>query len=298
MQKPLISNNHRKTDGFEILFELKIDENTAVNQNSMTIQKVTGKHDIEQLVLQSIHAAYTKDVRNLGIKIILQLDTELCLRAEERFCMYSSGFYENDNPRNHTEIATKRGFFEEIRYWYSEDIQRDENNQIRYHLYLSQLTRRILARSEFDIAFDSHPNMESHWKEQMWWHNTHCPILFVYTYQEILHSIKGIQEYAETLREVLQLANWMLKMVGLIEKFRGNFTFCVECEMNNGTECEFWKDTTVKINLLVANTPPQLNLLKVKTYFKEMEIRCKIPKSLTDLGSKQTPSSEEVAQVK
>jgi len=298
MQNPLISNNHRKPDAFEILFELKMDETPAVNQNSMTIQTVTGKHDIEQLVLQSIHTAYTKDVRNLGIKIILQLDTELCLGAEERFCMYSSGLYEDDNPRNHTEIAIKQGLFEVIRHWYSEDIQRDENNQILCHLYLSQLTRRILSRSEFDTAFDSHPSMERHWKEQMWWHNTHCSILFVYTYQEILHSIKSIQEYAETPREVLQLANWMLTMVGLIEKFRRNFAFCVECEMNNEAECEFWKDTTVKINLFVANTPPQLNLLKVKTYFNEMEMRCKIPKTLTDLGSKQTPSSEEVAQVK
>ena len=283
MQNPLISNNQRKPDGFEILFELKMDENTAGNQNSMTIQTVTGKHDIEQLVLQSIHTAYTKDVRNLGIKIILQLDTELCLGAEERFCMYSSGLYEDDNPRNHTEIAIKQGLFEVIRHWYSEDIQRDENNQILCHLYLSQLTRRILARSEFDTAFDSHPNMELHWKEQMWWHNTHCPILFVYTYQEILHSIKSIQEYAETPREVLQLTNWMLTMIGLIEKFRGNFTFCVECEMNNEAECEFWKDMSVKINKLVSDTSPQLNSHKLKSYFENIEIYCKIPKSTKEL---------------
>jgi len=283
VQNALTNNSCQKLNAFEILFGLKINENLINNTNSMMIQEITARDDIERLISQSIETANGQNFQNLRITIIRQLNLKTCLMAEEMFRNYLVMFLDHDNPRNDTDIGNKRSLFGLVQKLYEEDARDDDSNQIRYHLYLSQLTRRMLTRPEFDTIFESHPSMVDRWKEQLWWHNTHCPVFFNCTFQEIFHSIRVIKEHIETLSDLAKVAQYILKMIRIIQENRANFEFCTECRLNDPSLCKFWEDVTFTINQCDLTTEETYTKGTLKKYFTELEIPSKCPINIGNL---------------
>ncbi len=261
----------------EILIDCKIDHSSPKDQPPMQVQKITGLSDLEQLLLHSLEEAYAQQFKAFQINIVQHIDLDLCITAEDLFCTYYEWFTGDENRRRYSEMENKRFLFKMVQQWLLEEQHGKEDPQTLYHLYLSQITRRTLARTEFEMAFASHPSFEPSWKELLWWHNTHCPIFFSHTFQEILDSITVIKEGVETLSELANLAHYILKMISIIEENRTHFEFCAECRLNDPQHCKFWEDVTFTINQCDF-TPEETHAKEtLKKYFTELEIPSKCP---------------------
>lgn len=210
------------------------------------------------------------------------LNIERCIHAEElvrdNFVMY----YESNGARNRTCVMDLAGLLSLCKEDYEDAGRDDETKQEWCHILLAQLTRGILSKEEFVLRYEAHPFLDEFWREKVWWHNTHCSVTFVHTYTELIDCITLIIDPELAFVKRVSLAKHIRNVINLMEEIRKDFPFCSECRFNEET-CEFWIPVSSHLEGLITLHDQKKSDEEIKTFFQDLTIRCKIPKSFEEL---------------
>ncbi|MFX1293349.1 MAG: hypothetical protein ACFFD2_00625 [Promethearchaeota archaeon] len=212
----------------------------------------------------------------------IYVDVKWCIEAEI-FIKKTVKMLEYWSMWDTSEILNKIGFFDLIEHLYQEYITTDLNGQMVEHLYLIQLTRRILPYSEYKIVFNNHPSFEARWRDRLWYHMTHCSVFFVKTYKEILDAIKSIKDSNNRYFEIWNLMKWILKMLRIMGRFRRIFPFCEGCKFRREYKCKFWQEIYLEIRSFLCVIDEKARVTTIRTYFQKLKILCKWPQSIVGL---------------
>ncbi|MFX1293601.1 MAG: hypothetical protein ACFFD2_01895 [Promethearchaeota archaeon] len=210
------------------------------------------------------------------------VDEKVCIQAED-FIRKTMKMLEHWPMWDTSEILNKTGFFELIEHLYQEHVTKDRNGAMADHLYIVQLSRRILTHSEYEIVFNSHPSLNARWKDRLWRHMTHCLVFFINTYREILDAIKSIKDDENEPYEILNLLKWILKILRIMDTSRRNFPFCEECDFRSGKRCKFWSEVYSEIRGSLCLPDEKARIKAIQAYFQALEILCKCPRSIENL---------------
>jgi hypothetical protein len=149
---------------------------------------------------------------------------------EEGRCREAEGILHNVITEIHdytvlwdtAEILNQIAFFRILQdHLHDEFAPNPPDEQVEDHLLVSLLsqTRRILSQSEFDRALDSYPSLESgKYRRRLWQHMTSCPIFFQQTVLQIFSVIESIGNDTNSSAEVLSLAKWIIRLIGILEE--------------------------------------------------------------------------------
>jgi len=215
------------------------------------------------------------------------LNIELCLKVEELIKSYKLESLEDwvcifdHMTYQRCLISTKICFIV-----MDLELPQPEIEQMLHHVEFYKLATRTLTENEFRVVYHL-SSVDYHFREPLREHNKQCPVFFVKGYEGMVRSISFYQENKVDDEYVIEFNKWLVYMIERHHEIRTYFDFCNGCEHNTVEKCKFWENVSQSLQSTLSLSNEGDCADAIRKYLAGLEIACKIPTSLTDLGGRQ-----------
>lgn len=212
------------------------------------------------------------------------LSVEPCLRVEELIKSYKLESLENRAcifdymTAQRCLISTKICFIV-----MDLELPPSEIEQMLHHVEFYKLATHTLTEDEFRVVYPL-SSADYHFREPLRDHNKQCSVFFVKGVGEMVRAISFFSENELDHEEVIEFAKWLVYMIARHHEIRTFFNFCVDCKHDAAEKCKFWEDVSQSLQQIHSTLTDVERANETRKYLKELEIQCKIPKSLEALG--------------
>ena len=212
------------------------------------------------------------------------LNVEPCLKVEELIKSYKLESLENracifDYMTDQRCLISTKFCFTVMDL----ELPQSEIEQMLHHVEFYKLATHTLTENEFRVVCPL-SSVDYHFREPLRNHNKQCSVFFVSGLGGMVKAISFFSENKLNHEDVIEFANWLVYMIERHHEIRTFFDFCAECEHNTMEKCKFWENVSQSLQQIRSALTEAERAGEIRKYLKGIEIQCKIPKSLEELG--------------